>query len=40
MAVDVIETNLDGTGLSIGVVVSRFNEYAGKELYAACLAEL
>ena len=29
MAVDVIETNLDGTGLSIGVVVSRFYEYAG-----------
>ena len=40
MAVDVIEQNLDGSDLSIGVVVSRFNEYAGKELYAACLEEL
>lgn len=40
MAVDVIEQNLDGTDLQIGIVVSRFNEYAGKELYAACLAEL
>lgn len=40
MAVDVIEQNMDGTDLTIGIVVSRFNEYAGKELYAACLAEL
>ena len=32
MAVDVIEQNLDGSDLSNGVVVSRFNEYAGKEL--------
>ena len=38
MAVDVIEQNLDGSDLSIGVVVSRFNEYAGKELYAVVQA--
>ncbi len=38
--VDTIEKNLDGTTLQIGIVVSRFNEYAGKELYAACLEEL
>ena len=40
MPVDVIQSNLDGSGLTIGIVVSRFNEYAGKELYAACLKEL
>ncbi len=38
--VDTIEKNLNGTSLQIGIVVSRFNEYAGKELYAACLEEL
>ena len=38
--VDVIERNMDGKNLQIGIVVSRFNEYAGKELYAACLEEL
>ena len=38
--VDVIERNMDGKDLQIGIVVSRFNEYAGKELYAACLEEL
>ena len=40
MAVDKIEKNLDGTDLSIGIVISRFNEYAGKELYEACHKEL
>lgn len=40
MAVDKIEKNLDGTNLTIGIVISRFNEYAGKELYAACHKEL
>lgn len=40
MAVDQIVPNLDGKGLQIGIVVSRFNEYAGRELYAACLEEL
>lgn len=38
--VDIIERNMDGRSLQIGIVVSRFNEYAGKELYEACLAEL
>lgn len=40
MAVDMIAADLDGAGLRIGVVVSRFNEYAGKEEFEACLAEL
>jgi len=40
MAIDMIEKNMAGNGLCIGIVVSRFNEYAGKELYEACLAEL
>lgn len=40
MPVDVIQSNLKGEGLTIGIVVSRFNEYAGKELYASCLSEL
>ncbi len=40
MSVEKIEGNLSGAGLRIGVVVSRFNEYAGKEEFAACLEEL
>ena len=40
MAVEKIAGSLDGTGLRIGVVVSRFNEYAGKEEFEACLQEL
>ncbi len=40
MAVDTIAANLDGAGLRIGVVVARFNEYAGKEEFEACLEEL
>lgn len=40
MALDMIEKRMDGKGLRIGVVVSRFNEYAGKELWAACHDEL
>jgi 6,7-dimethyl-8-ribityllumazine synthase len=38
--VDEIKRDLNGKDLQIGIVVSRFNEYAGKELYAACLEEL
>ncbi len=30
MAVDIIPTSTDGTDLRIGIVVSRFNEYAGR----------
>ena len=40
MAVDMVASSLDGTGLRIGVVVARFNEYAGKEEFAACVEEL
>lgn len=40
MAVEKIAGSLDGNGLRIGVVVSRFNEYAGKEEFEACLQEL
>ncbi|MDO5531864.1 6,7-dimethyl-8-ribityllumazine synthase [Sutterella sp.] len=40
MAVDIIPTSLDGTDLRIGIVVSRFNEYAGRGLYEACMDEL
>lgn len=40
MAVDEIAQNLDGTGLRIGVVIARFNEYAGREEFGYCLEEL
>ncbi len=40
MAVDVIPTSLDGTDLRIGIVVSRFNEYAGRGEFDACMDEL
>ncbi len=36
----VIKGDLNGQGCSIGIVVSRFNEYAGKEELEACLEEL
>ncbi|MSP86622.1 MAG: 6,7-dimethyl-8-ribityllumazine synthase [Methylotenera sp.] len=35
-----IEKNLDGTGLRIGVVLSRFNSDIGDGLLSACTAEL
>ena len=38
--VDVIERNMDGKDLQIGIAASRFNAYAGKALYAAWLEEL
>lgn len=40
MAVDIVPTQLDGTDLRIGIVVSRFNEYAGRGEFDACLDEL
>ncbi|MBP3438893.1 MAG: 6,7-dimethyl-8-ribityllumazine synthase [Sutterella sp.] len=40
MAVDIIPTKLDGTDLRIGIVVARFNEYAGRGEFDACLDEL
>ena len=40
MSMDIIENSMDGRALRIGIVQSRFNEYAGEGLLAACLAEL
>ncbi len=40
MAVDMIPTSLDGTDLRIGIVVARFNEYAGRGEFEACMDEL
>ena len=40
MAVDMVPTSLDGTDLRIGIVVSRFNEYAGHGEFDACMDEL
>ena len=37
MAVDIIPTSTDGTDLRIGIVVSRFNEYAGRGEFEACM---
>lgn len=40
MSMDIIENSLDGRALRIGIVQSRFNEYAGEGLLAACFEEL
>jgi 6,7-dimethyl-8-ribityllumazine synthase len=40
MAMDIIEKDLDGTSMRIGIVQARFNEWAGDALRQACLAEL
>ena len=40
MAIDEIGSDLDGTGLRIGIVQSRFNEWAGQALGQACVDEL
>ena len=40
MAVDIVPTSLDGTDLRIGIVVARFNEYAGRGEFDACMDEL
>ncbi|GMV60766.1 MAG: 6,7-dimethyl-8-ribityllumazine synthase [Betaproteobacteria bacterium] len=40
MAIDFIAPDLDGEGLRIGLVQSRFNEWAGQALARACLDEL
>ena len=40
MAVDIVPTKLDGTDLRIGIVVARFNEYAGRGEFEACMDEL
>ncbi|HEU4621324.1 MAG TPA: 6,7-dimethyl-8-ribityllumazine synthase [Burkholderiaceae bacterium] len=38
--IDVVEPDLDGAGLRVGIVRSRFNELHTKALLHACLAEL
>jgi 6,7-dimethyl-8-ribityllumazine synthase len=40
MAIDEISPDLDGAGLRIGIVQSRFNEWAGQALAEACIDEL
>lgn len=40
MAIDFVAPDLDGTGLRIGVVQARFNEWAGEALAKACIDEL
>jgi 6,7-dimethyl-8-ribityllumazine synthase len=40
MALDSIAPDLDGAGLRIGIVQSRFNPWAGEALLAACVSEL
>lgn len=40
MAVDVIPSSFDGTDLRIGIVVARFNEYAGRGEFESCMDEL
>lgn len=40
MAIDVIEPDLDGTELRIGIVQARFNPWAGELLARACIDEL
>jgi 6,7-dimethyl-8-ribityllumazine synthase len=37
---DTIAPDYDGDGLRIGIVQARFNEWAGRDLLAACMAEL
>jgi 6,7-dimethyl-8-ribityllumazine synthase len=40
VAIDFVSPDLDGAGLRIGVVQSRFNEWAGQALAQACIDEL
>jgi 6,7-dimethyl-8-ribityllumazine synthase len=40
MALDSIAPDLDGAGLRIGIVQSRFNGWAGDALLESCMAEL
>jgi len=40
MAIDSITTDLDGAGLRIGIVRSRFNGWAGEALLQSCISEL
>lgn len=40
MTIDEIAPDLDGAGLRVGIVQSRFNEWAGQALAQACIGEL
>jgi len=40
MAIDEISPDLDGSGLRVGIVQARFNEWAGQALAQACIDEL
>lgn len=40
MAIDFIAPDMDGSGLRIGIVQARFNEWAGRALTQACVAQL
>jgi 6,7-dimethyl-8-ribityllumazine synthase len=40
MAIEEVTPDLDGAGLRIGIVQSRFNEWAGKSLAESCIDEL
>jgi 6,7-dimethyl-8-ribityllumazine synthase len=40
MAIDEVPPDLDGAGMRIGIVQSRFNEWAGQALAEACISEL
>lgn len=40
MAIDFIAPDLDGTGLRIGIVQARFNQWAGEQLLSACVGQL
>ena len=40
MAIDDVPPDLDGAGMRIGIVQSRFNEWAGQALAEACIGEL
>jgi 6,7-dimethyl-8-ribityllumazine synthase len=40
MALDTIAPDLDGAGLRIGIVQSRFNAWAGQALLESCVSEL
>jgi 6,7-dimethyl-8-ribityllumazine synthase len=40
MAIDYLAPDFDGAGLRVGIVQARFNEWAGRGLFEACLEEL
>jgi len=40
MAIDYLAPDFDGAGLRIGIVQARFNEWAGRALFEACVGEL